>query len=61
MIDPRKAETLGEACDNGDGTYSGLAALSWLSEVLNPGKGFPVSEVEKIAAEVKAKREGIGG
>lgn len=53
--DPRKAATLGEACDNGDGTYDGLRALSWLSEVLNPGRGLPVAEVQKIADEVKAR------
>lgn len=56
MDDLRKAKTLGEASDNGDGTFNGLAALSWLSEVLNPGKGLPVEEVQKIADEVRAKK-----
>jgi len=54
--DPRNANTLGEAAQNPDGTYNALKALSWLSEVLNPGKGLPVGDVEKIAEEVKARR-----
>jgi hypothetical protein len=58
--DPREAKTLGEAADNGDGTFDGLRALSWLSSVLG-GKGLPLSEVEKIAQEVKAKRTAKGG
>jgi len=59
MKDPRKAQTLDEASANGDGTYNALAALSWLSEVLNPGKGIPIEEVAKIAEEAKARK--IGG
>lgn len=55
MGDPRKAKTLGEACDNGDGTFNGLKLMSWLSEVMNPSKGLSLSEVEKLAEEVKAK------
>ena len=54
--DPRKAETLGEAAMNPDGTYNGLKALSWLSEVLRPGKGLPVSEVRKVADDVLARK-----
>ena len=54
--DPRKAKTLGEACDNGDGTYNGIRLLSWLSEVVRPGKGLSVKEVSKIAEEAKARR-----
>ena len=57
MSDPRKAETLGEAAQNPDGTYNAIKALSWLSDVLNPGKGLPESEVQKIADEVIAKRK----
>lgn len=57
MIDPRKAKTLGEASQNPDGTYSAIKALSWLSDVLNPGKGIPEEEVRKIADEVIAKRD----
>lgn len=65
MADPRKAKTLGEAAQNPDGTYNGIKALSWLSEVLNPGKGIPEEDVRKIADEViekrlKAKDEGRG-
>lgn len=54
--DPRQAKTLGEAALNADGTYNGLRALSWLSEVLNPGRGIPVEEVAEIAEEVKARK-----
>ena len=57
MKDPRKAKTLGKACDNGNGTYNGLKALSWLSEVLNPGKGISVEEIRKIAEEVVQKKK----
>lgn len=56
--DPRKAKTLDEASANGDGTFNGIKALSWLSEVLNPGKGLSEDEVRKIADEVKARRKG---
>lgn len=56
MSDPRKAQTLGEAAQNPDGTYNAIRALSWLSEVLNPGKGLPEDEVAKIAEEVKARK-----
>lgn len=54
--DPRYAHTLGEACSNGDGTFNGVRALSWLSEVLNPGRGVPVERVEEIAREVVERR-----
>lgn len=59
MSDPRKAKTLGEASDNGDGTFNGAKALSWLSEVLFPGKGIPESEVLAIweAAKINRKKE----
>lgn len=56
MTDPRKAETLDEACSNGDGSYDGARALSWLSEALFPGKGFSEEEVRKLWEEAKAKR-----
>lgn len=56
MSDPRKAETLGEAAQNPDGSYNAIRALSWLSEVLNPGKGLPEEEVAKIAEEVKERK-----
>lgn len=55
--DPRDAKTLGEACDNGDGTYNGLRALSWLS-------GVPLEDVKRIADEALRKRNkmlGSGG
>ncbi len=48
MSDPRDAKTLGEACQNPDGTYNGIKLLSWLSKL-------PVEEVQKIADEVKAR------
>lgn len=60
MTDPRKAKTLGEAALNPDGSYNGLRALSWLSEVLRPGKGIPVEEVAEIAEKVKAERANRG-
>ncbi len=46
MADPRRARTLDEAARNPDGTYNGANALSWLSEVLNPGKGMTPAEVQ---------------
>ena len=58
MTDPRKAGTLDEAALNPDGTYNGLRALSWLSDVLTGGKGLSEDEVAKIAADVKAKKGG---
>lgn len=60
MSDPRKTKTLGEAAQNPDGSYNGLRALSWLSEVLRPGKGIPVEEVAEIAEKVKAERANRG-
>jgi hypothetical protein len=54
--DPRYAKTLGEAAQNPDGTFNGLKGLSWLSEVLNPGRGIPLADVQRIAAEVIAKK-----
>lgn len=56
MTDPRLAKTLGEACANLNGTYNGIRLLSWLDEVLRPGRGLSVEEVQKIADEVLAKR-----
>lgn len=56
MSDPRKANTLEDACSNGDGTYNGLKLLSWLSEAFSPGKGVSQEEVRKIFEEVKARK-----
>lgn len=56
QVDPRKAKNLDEACANGNGTYNGYRMLSWLSEVLHPGKGLSEAEVREIEAEVRAKR-----
>ncbi|WP_337058217.1 hypothetical protein [Pseudomonas sp. USHLN015] len=59
--DPRDARTMVEACLNPDGkTYNGIRLLSWLSEVLHPGKGLSEAEVREIDAEVRAKRKGAG-
>lgn len=58
MTDPRDAKTLDEAARNPNGTYNGAKALSWLSEVLTPGKGLSEGEVADIWKEAKAKREG---
>jgi hypothetical protein len=54
--DPRKAETLDEAASNGDGTYNGARALSWLSEALHPGRGFTEQEVRDMWEQVKRER-----
>jgi hypothetical protein len=54
--DPRKAETLEQACANGDGTFNGFRLLSWLSDVTNPGQGLSIEEVEQLA-----ERKGIRG
>ena len=54
--DPRKAKTLGEAALNPDGTYNGIKALSWLSDVLSGGKGLSEDEVAQIADGVKKKK-----
>jgi len=59
MTDPRKAETLGEASANGDGTYNGARALSWLSAVLTGGKGIDPEEIERMWADAKAKRKNV--
>lgn len=58
--DPRKAKTLDEAAKNPDGTYNGLRALSWLSDVLTSGNGIAIEEVAKIAEDVKERRKGKG-
>lgn len=55
MADPRKANTLGEAALNPDGTYNGARALSWLSDVLSPGRGMTVEQVQEMFEEAKAK------
>lgn len=55
--DPRQAKTMGEAAQNADGTWNGLRGLSWLSEVLNPGKGVSAEEVKAIAERVIAERK----
>lgn len=54
MSDPRKANDLDEAARNDDGTWNAFRALSWLSEVLNPGKG--ISE-DVIRSDVERERK----
>jgi hypothetical protein len=54
--DPRHAKTLGEAADNGDGTWNGARALSWLSEVLYPGKSLSEADVRKLWEEAQERR-----
>lgn len=54
--DPRNAETLADACGNGDGTYNGFELMSWLSEALHPGKGLSVAEVKKCYEEAVRRR-----
>lgn len=61
MDDPRKAKTLGEAALNPDGkTFNGAKALSWLSEVLNPGRGMSEADVHKVWDDVKARKNAGG-
>ncbi len=56
MDDPRKARTLDEAASNGDGTYDGARALSWLSEALHPGRGISEAEVRKMWQDAKDRK-----
>jgi hypothetical protein len=58
VTDPRHAKTLNEAARNPDGTYNGARALSWMSEVLYPGKGIPEAEVQAMWDEAKARNKG---
>lgn len=55
--DPRKAKSIEDACSNGDGTFNGYRLMSFLSEAMNPGKGFSVEEVEAMARKGKVKTE----
>lgn len=59
MTDPREAKTLGEAAMNADGSFNGARALSWMSEVLNPGKGASVADVQRIWDEAQAKLRAV--
>lgn len=59
VTDPRKAKTLGEAAENPDGTFNGARALSWLSEVLNPGRGASEQDVQNAWHDIRA-RNGSG-
>jgi hypothetical protein len=55
--DPRLADTLEAAAGNGDGTYDGARALSWLSALLMPVTGgLSEQEVREVWEEVKARR-----
>ncbi len=59
--DPREASTLAEAALNADGkTCDGAKALSWISEVLNPGKGLSEAEVKGIWEDTKARKKAGG-
>lgn len=57
MSDPRKAETLDEACKNPDGTYNGYRLLSFLTEATSPGKGMTGEEIKEMATEVFLKKK----
>jgi len=54
--DARKAKTLGESADNGDGTYNGARAMAWLSEALHPGSGLTEQEVKALWDKVQRER-----
>lgn len=59
MSDPRKAKTMGEASLNPGGkTYNGAKALSWLSEVLHPGKGLTEEEVKAMWDTAQKRKRG---
>ncbi|EIY2512153.1 hypothetical protein ACUHOO_000794 [Pseudomonas aeruginosa] len=58
--DPRVARTIGEAAANGDGTFNGIRLLSWLSEVLHPGHGLSVEEVEELHQQVRQEQQNAG-
>lgn len=57
MSDPRHAKTLGEASDNGNGTYNGFRAFAFMSEALYPGHGLSEEEVRKLWDAEIAKRK----
>lgn len=54
-LDPRKCESLDEAAMNEDGTYNGVRALCWLSEVMHPGKGISEQDAQRIAEQAKER------
>lgn len=56
--DPRRAKTLGEAALNPNGTYNGAKALSWLSEVLSPGRGMSEDAIQAMFEDAKRKTGG---
>lgn len=39
----------------GDGTYNGAKALSWLSEVLSPGRGMSEDTIHAMFTDAKRK------
>lgn len=43
-----------EACDNGDGTYSGVRLAQWLIEATT-GKSLPEDEARKLIAEAQER------
>jgi hypothetical protein len=56
VIDPRLAHTLEEAARNGDGSWNGVRALSWLSKALDPnGTGLSVAEIKEAMASAEAE------
>lgn len=57
MSDPREAMTLGDACQNPDGTYNTFKMLSWMSEVLNPGNGMTEADVRRVYDERKKNEQ----
>lgn len=58
--DPRKAKDLDDACANGNDTYNGIRMMSWLTEVMKPGKGLSEDEVREIVAEVQSTKTNRG-
>ncbi len=55
------AETLHEACANGDGTYNGVKALKWLADVLHPGNDLTGEEIQEIWDSERLLRQALKG
>lgn len=57
MSEPEVSEqTLGDVALNPDGTWNGLRALSWLSEVLHPGANVTEAEISEMIRQEKERR-----
>lgn len=57
MDEPHEARTLGEACQNEDGTYNGVRLMQWLFSAMTGGKIIHEDEVRAAWEAAKRKRE----